>query len=287
MCGACTVHQEGLPVRSCQVTLAAAAGTNVTTIEGLDPLGRHPVQQAWVAEQVPQCGYCQSGQIMQAAALLAQTPRPSEAQVRQAMSGNLCRCHDLHPHPTRSVAGGRGGWLMPEALGRRGFIVGKRRRPAGNGRLARTRRAAGRLRSDALVQAWSRRDGGRLHRQGRDRPAHRHRPGPGRCRRTGPALGPGPACPGGRLRSEIWRAAHRRQHEHLRHVRDAVARRCCGASSVGGGGGRVMEGPVAECQASQGTVRHDPSGRRLSYGDIVRDCRPSAFSPAATSNPSC
>ena len=92
MCGACTVHQEGLPVRSCQVTLAAAAGTNITTIEGLDPQGRHPVQQAWVAEQVPQCGYCQSGQIMQAAALLAQTPRPSEAQVRQAMSGNLCRC---------------------------------------------------------------------------------------------------------------------------------------------------------------------------------------------------
>lgn len=92
MCGACTVHQEGLPVRSCQVTLAAAAGTNITTIEGLDLQGRHPVQQAWVAEQVPQCGYCQSGQIMQAAALLAQTPRPSEAQVRQAMSGNLCRC---------------------------------------------------------------------------------------------------------------------------------------------------------------------------------------------------
>ncbi len=92
MCGACTVHQDGLPVRSCQVTLAAAAGTTITTIEGLDPQGQHPVQQAWVAEQVPQCGYCQSGQIMQAAALLAQTPRPSEAQVRQAMSGNLCRC---------------------------------------------------------------------------------------------------------------------------------------------------------------------------------------------------
>ena len=92
MCGACTVHQEGLPVRSCQVTLAAAAGTNITPIKGLDPQGQHPVQQAWVAEQVPQCGYCQSGQIMQAAALLAQTPRPSEAQVRQAMSGNLCRC---------------------------------------------------------------------------------------------------------------------------------------------------------------------------------------------------
>ena len=102
MCGACTVHQEGLPVRSCQVTLAAAAGTNVTTIEGLDPQGRHPVQQAWVAEQVPQCGYCQSGQIMQAAALLAQTPRPSEAQVRQAMSGNLCRCM-TYPRIQRAV----------------------------------------------------------------------------------------------------------------------------------------------------------------------------------------
>ena len=92
MCGACTVHQDGQAVRSCQVTLAAAAGTRITTIEGLDPRGRHPVQRAWVSEQVPQCGYCQSGQIMQAAALLAATPKPTEEQVRRAMSGNLCRC---------------------------------------------------------------------------------------------------------------------------------------------------------------------------------------------------
>ena len=92
MCGACTVHQNGQAVRSCQVTLAAAAGTRITTIEGLDPQSRHPVQLAWVSEQVPQCGYCQSGQIMQAAALLAQTPKPTEVQIGRAMAGNLCRC---------------------------------------------------------------------------------------------------------------------------------------------------------------------------------------------------
>jgi len=91
-CGACTVHVDGEPQRSCSVTLAAVAGRQVTTIEGLHPEGRHPLQLAWIAEQVPQCGYCQSGQIMGAAALLARTPRPSEAQVVEAMEGHLCRC---------------------------------------------------------------------------------------------------------------------------------------------------------------------------------------------------
>jgi aerobic-type carbon monoxide dehydrogenase small subunit (CoxS/CutS family) len=92
LCGACTVHLDGDAVRSCQVTVAQAEGKRITTIEGLDPEGRHPLQVAWVAEQVPQCGYCQSGQIMQAAALLAKTPKPSEAEIVEAMSGNLCRC---------------------------------------------------------------------------------------------------------------------------------------------------------------------------------------------------
>ena len=91
-CGACTVHLNGDAVRSCQVTLAQAAGKKITTIEGLHPQGQHPLQVAWIAEQVPQCGYCQSGQIMQAAALLAKNPQPTDADINTAMAGNLCRC---------------------------------------------------------------------------------------------------------------------------------------------------------------------------------------------------
>ena len=91
-CGACTVHVDGKAVRSCQTKMASVEGKSVTTIEGLSPEGRHPLQKAWIEEQVLQCGYCQSGQIMQAAALLKQTPRPSKAQIVQHMNGNLCRC---------------------------------------------------------------------------------------------------------------------------------------------------------------------------------------------------
>lgn len=91
-CGACTVHLDGRPVRSCVVPMSAAAGRRVTTIEGLSPDGRHPVQRAWIAEHVPQCGYCQSGQIMAAAALLAGTPDPTDAEIDAAMAGNICRC---------------------------------------------------------------------------------------------------------------------------------------------------------------------------------------------------
>ncbi len=91
-CGACTVHLDGTAVRSCQTPVAAAEGKKITTIEGLHPEGRHPLQVAWIAEQVPQCGYCQSGQIMQAAALLAKTPKPTDAEIVEAMSGNICRC---------------------------------------------------------------------------------------------------------------------------------------------------------------------------------------------------
>lgn len=91
-CGACTVHLDGEAVRSCQISLGAAAGREITTIEGLSEDRSHPVQRAWIAEDVPQCGYCQSGQIMSAAALLARAPRPSAAQIDEAMRGNLCRC---------------------------------------------------------------------------------------------------------------------------------------------------------------------------------------------------
>ena len=91
-CGACTVHLDGDAVRACITAIGDAAGREVTTIEGLSPTGDHPVQKAWMAHNVPQCGYCQPGQIMQAAALLKQTPRPSDQQVTDAMSGNICRC---------------------------------------------------------------------------------------------------------------------------------------------------------------------------------------------------
>jgi isoquinoline 1-oxidoreductase alpha subunit len=91
-CGACTVHVDGEAVRACVTPTGAVAGTAVTTIEGLDPEGRHPLQQAWIEAQAPQCGYCQSGQIMQAAALLKANPHPSDAEIEAAMEGNLCRC---------------------------------------------------------------------------------------------------------------------------------------------------------------------------------------------------
>lgn len=92
LCGACTVHVDGVAKRSCLVTLGEVDGAAVTTIEGLDPAGGHPVQVAWRDLNVPQCGFCQSGQIMQAAALLAENPKPSDAEILDAMAGNVCRC---------------------------------------------------------------------------------------------------------------------------------------------------------------------------------------------------
>ncbi len=92
LCGACTVHLSGAAVRSCQMTAQAAAGKPIVTIEGLDPNGDHPVQRAWREANVPQCGYCHAGQIMQAAALLAAAPKPTQEQVLSTMAGNICRC---------------------------------------------------------------------------------------------------------------------------------------------------------------------------------------------------
>ena len=92
LCGACTVHVDGHAVRSCMVKLSEVEGASITTIEVLHPANAHPVQKAWVDLQVPQCGYCQSGQIMQAAALLAINPSPNDAEIVEAMNGNLCRC---------------------------------------------------------------------------------------------------------------------------------------------------------------------------------------------------
>jgi isoquinoline 1-oxidoreductase subunit alpha len=92
MCGACTVHVNDRPTRSCITAVGAVAGAKITTIEGLDPNGRHPLQTAWIDMQVPQCGYCQSGQIMQAAALLRDYPDPTDEDINAVMAGNLCRC---------------------------------------------------------------------------------------------------------------------------------------------------------------------------------------------------
>jgi aerobic-type carbon monoxide dehydrogenase small subunit (CoxS/CutS family) len=92
LCGACMVHVDGAATRSCVTAVSQVAGKQITTIEGLAANGPHPLQQAWIAEEVPQCGYCQSGQIMAAAALLAKTPQPTEQQITGVMSGNLCRC---------------------------------------------------------------------------------------------------------------------------------------------------------------------------------------------------
>ncbi|MBC6367553.1 (2Fe-2S)-binding protein [Algoriphagus sp. AK58] len=91
-CGACTIHLDGNAVRSCQLPVSAAEGASITTIEGLSEKGDHPVQKAWMEHDVPQCGYCQAGQIMTAAALLQQNPNPSDEEIENAMNGNICRC---------------------------------------------------------------------------------------------------------------------------------------------------------------------------------------------------
>ena len=101
-CGACTVHINGNPVRSCAMPVSAAAGKKITTIEGLAPAADHPLQKAWIAEQVPQCGYCQSGQIMQAAALLAKKARPTRGDIVKHMDGNICRC-GTYPRIVRAI----------------------------------------------------------------------------------------------------------------------------------------------------------------------------------------
>ena len=102
LCGACTVHLDGRAVRSCQVPMDQVSGKKVTTIEGLSPTSSHALQKAWIAEQVPQCGYCQSGQIMQAAELLAKTKRPTREQIVAHMDGNICRC-GTYPRIVRAI----------------------------------------------------------------------------------------------------------------------------------------------------------------------------------------
>ena len=96
LCGACTIHLDGKAVRACQTAVSEAANKSVVTIEGLSPNSSHPLQKAWIALEVPQCGYCQSGQIMKAAELLAGTPKPSRAQIIEHMDGNICRCGTYH-----------------------------------------------------------------------------------------------------------------------------------------------------------------------------------------------
>jgi isoquinoline 1-oxidoreductase alpha subunit len=100
-CGACTVHFNGKPMRSCQIPISDVARAEITTIEGLDPTGKHPLQRAWVELDVPQCGYCQAGQLLAAAALLKANPHPTDADIDREMTGNLCRCNSY----TRMRAG--------------------------------------------------------------------------------------------------------------------------------------------------------------------------------------
>jgi isoquinoline 1-oxidoreductase alpha subunit len=102
LCGACTVHVDGKAVRSCQISVSKVAGRKVTTIEGLSPNGQHPLQKAWITEQVPQCGYCQSGQIMKAAELLAANSKPSRDEIVSHMDGNICRC-GTYPRIVRAI----------------------------------------------------------------------------------------------------------------------------------------------------------------------------------------
>ena len=102
LCGACTVHVDGRALRSCQTPLASVEGAKVVTIEGLSGDASHPLQRAWVAEQVPQCGYCQSGQIMKAAELLARNPKPSRDEIIAHMDGNICRC-GTYPRIVRAI----------------------------------------------------------------------------------------------------------------------------------------------------------------------------------------
>jgi isoquinoline 1-oxidoreductase subunit alpha len=108
LCGACTVHVDGRPVRSCSAPVSYLAGKKIATIEGLSADRSHPLQKAWIAEGVPQCGYCQSGQLMAAAALLAQKPQPTDQEIDLAMSGNLCRCgtYQRIKRAIRRAAGG-------------------------------------------------------------------------------------------------------------------------------------------------------------------------------------
>jgi isoquinoline 1-oxidoreductase alpha subunit len=110
LCGACTVHVEGKAVRSCSTLASQVAGKNITTIEGLSASGLTALQEAWIAEEVPQCGYCQSGQIMTAAELLARNPHPSDDEITQAMTGMICRCgtYDRIRHAIRRAAGAGG-----------------------------------------------------------------------------------------------------------------------------------------------------------------------------------
>lgn len=102
LCGACTVHLDGNAVRACVTPIASVAGQRITTIEGLSPDGSHPLQQAWIEEDVPQCGYCQPGQIMQAAALLSRNPDPTDEDIDAALAGNICRC-GTYPRIRRAI----------------------------------------------------------------------------------------------------------------------------------------------------------------------------------------
>ncbi len=114
LCGACTVHVDGMAMRSCLLPLASISGQAITTIEGISDDGQHPLQQAWIKENTPQCGFCQAGQIMSAAALLASNPNPSDQDIDAAMSGNICRCGS-YPRIRKAIHRAAVEYYSPEA----------------------------------------------------------------------------------------------------------------------------------------------------------------------------
>ena len=281
LCGACTVHVDGQAVRACQTQMRTVQNKRVTTIEGLSADGSHPLQRAWAAANVPQCGYCQTGQIMQAAALLSRTPNPTDQDIDRTMAGNICRCgtYQRIRAAIKQAAGARGrpGMSLIENVSRRQFLEGlfstgafviaaqvlpERRLGAGPGRAHP--RPVGAALAQRLSGHRARRHGVHRHAPVRDGHGHPHVAAARRRRRARGRLEPRPHRAGAR-RSEIRRPEHRRLALDSRLLRSVPPRRRVGArdarqrrrGAVGRAGHRVRgpeprgRAPAERTQASR------------------------------------